>query len=206
MTRSRRPGSSSRDEIIAAAIRAITELGYYRASSNAIAGEAGLTWGSIQYHFGSREALMLAVLEDSVDRLVADIRATDIVGDDLRTRVTCLLGTYLDFFSAPSYVAVLQIMWNLGSDLETRDDARAQLIAASERVDAAYRALAATVGSLSAELIELTRKLAWGLGVNLATQAITRDHDAGERKRQHVESLAGLVDLVVTAADDQRNP
>jgi AcrR family transcriptional regulator len=197
--------SGGREEVLAAAVRAITNLGYYRASSNAIAREAGVTWGSIQHHFGSREKLMLAVLEDSVDQLVAEIGTTEIVGNDLHARVTCLLGTYLDFFSAPSYIAVLQIIWNLGSDVETRADTRARLIASSERVDGAYRDLAAKVGpQLTGDLVELARKLAWGLGVNLATQTITRDYDAVERKRQHVESLASLADILVAAAEGRR--
>ena len=55
--------SISRQRVIDAAIACILDQGFYRASSNAIAERAGVTWGVIQYHFGTREALMLAVLE-----------------------------------------------------------------------------------------------------------------------------------------------
>jgi AcrR family transcriptional regulator len=65
--------AGARRKVLDGAIAAICELGYYRASSNAIAQKASVTWGSIQHHFGSREGLMLAVLEDSVDRLVRQV-------------------------------------------------------------------------------------------------------------------------------------
>ena len=50
--------SISRQRVIDAAIACILDQGFYRASSNAIAERAGVTWGVIQYHFGTREALM----------------------------------------------------------------------------------------------------------------------------------------------------
>src|SRR5215470_15095203 len=55
--------------VLDAAVRCILEQGLYRASSNAIAEQAGLSWGVIQYYFGTREALMLAVLEEGARRL-----------------------------------------------------------------------------------------------------------------------------------------
>ena len=53
---------ATRERVIAAAVDSILERGFYRASSNEIARRAGVTWGVIQHHFGTREALMLAVL------------------------------------------------------------------------------------------------------------------------------------------------
>ena len=46
-----------------ATVECILELGYYQASSNAIARRAGVTWGTIQHQFGSREALLLEVIK-----------------------------------------------------------------------------------------------------------------------------------------------
>jgi len=192
--------AGARTKVLAGAIAAICELGYYRASSNAIAQKASVTWGSIQHHFGSREGLMLAVLEDSVDRLVRQVSTTVVAGDALETRVLSMLGAVTDFCSTPEYLAVLQIMWNLGSDPSTREETRRRMLSASARVDQAYRDLAATVSPLlTEEIAELSRKLAWGLGVNLATQTITRDYGPVERKRQHVDSLARLAEAIVFA-------
>src|SRR5439155_20083847 len=79
--RRRPPGdSASRQRVLDAAVQCILEQGLYRASSNAIAEQAGLSWGVIQYYFGSREALMLAVLEEGVMRLDVAVRVAEIDG------------------------------------------------------------------------------------------------------------------------------
>ena len=59
---------STRGRVVDAAIECILDEGFYRASSNKIAKRAGVTWGVIQYHFGTREALMLAVHERGAPR------------------------------------------------------------------------------------------------------------------------------------------
>src|SRR5438128_1846069 len=68
------PESAGRSQILDAAVACILELGFYRASSNEIARRAEVSWGSIQYHFGSRESLMLAVVEEVNERFSTAIR------------------------------------------------------------------------------------------------------------------------------------
>src|SRR5260221_3886428 len=53
--------SASRQRVLDAAIECILEQGLYRASSNAIAEQAGLSSGVIQYYLRTPEGLMLAV-------------------------------------------------------------------------------------------------------------------------------------------------
>src|SRR6266568_236456 len=89
----RRPKQSTerdvepRQRVIQAAIDCILEQGFYRASSNAIAERAGLTWGVIQYYFGTREVLMLAVLEEGTQRLLDDLTTAEITADSLEERI-----------------------------------------------------------------------------------------------------------------------
>src|SRR5215469_15201605 len=73
----------SRQRVLDAAVRCILEQGLYRASSNAIAEEAGLSWGVIQYYFGTREGLMLAVLDEGTQRLLDDLTTADIRAETL---------------------------------------------------------------------------------------------------------------------------
>src|SRR5215472_10669679 len=73
----------TRLKVVEAAIQCILEQGFYRASSNAIAETAGLSWGVIQYYFGSREGLMLAVLEEGNRRLRDIVSEVNITGDTL---------------------------------------------------------------------------------------------------------------------------
>ncbi|MCU1453644.1 MAG: regulatory protein TetR, partial [Acidimicrobiales bacterium] len=69
---------ATRQVMIDAAVASILERGFYRASSNEIARRAGVTWGVIQHHFGTRESLMLAVLEDGMERFSAVVHDASI--------------------------------------------------------------------------------------------------------------------------------
>jgi AcrR family transcriptional regulator len=56
-------GSSLREEIVAAASRCIIDRGHAALSTRAVAAAAGVNQSLIHYYFGTRERLMLAVLE-----------------------------------------------------------------------------------------------------------------------------------------------
>ena len=82
---------ATRRRVLDAAVSCIIERGFYRASSNEIARQAGMTWGVIQYHFGTRESLMLAVLNDTMTRFVDLVEHANIEGDGATVRLEQLL-------------------------------------------------------------------------------------------------------------------
>src|SRR5262245_49659899 len=102
----RRPhgDSASRQRVLDAAVQWILEQGLYRASSNAIAEQAGLSWGVIQYYFGTREALMLAVLEEGARRLDEAVRDAEITGETLTERVERYLEILAQYYGSPEYL------------------------------------------------------------------------------------------------------
>jgi AcrR family transcriptional regulator len=112
--RLRRPRAASeetRAEILTAAIASIQEAGYYRgASSNAIAKRAGLTWGVIQHHFGSRKALLLAVLENELEEAIGSLTAAEVTGNTVEARLESVVEILFTFFGQPGYNAILQII------------------------------------------------------------------------------------------------
>lgn len=118
---------ASRQRLLDAAVACILEQGYYRASSNEVARRAGVTWGVIQYHFGTRERLMLEVFKDACERLVDHSRNAVITGETLRER----LGSYFDhlmgFYGRPEYLAYLEINLNLARDPDTSEETMAAL-------------------------------------------------------------------------------
>ena len=63
-------GDRTRELLIAETVRCIREEGFSAASTRHIIERAGLSWGVIQHHFGDRDGLLTAVIEDAVDRLV----------------------------------------------------------------------------------------------------------------------------------------
>src|ERR1700752_4404172 len=62
------PRPHTRARIIAAVVDGIAELGFQRTTAQEIASRAGVTWGAVQHHFGGKDRLLLAVLEDSFNR------------------------------------------------------------------------------------------------------------------------------------------
>jgi AcrR family transcriptional regulator len=114
----------SRQRVIDAAIRCILEQGFYRASSNAIADYAGVSWGVIQYHFGSREALMLAVFQEGTGRLTRGLRSAEITGSSLDERLEQLLESLAQYYESPDYLAFTQVLLNLAQDPRTSDTTR----------------------------------------------------------------------------------
>jgi AcrR family transcriptional regulator len=96
-----------------AVVECILENGYYEASSNAIARQAGVTWGAIQHQFGTRQALLLAVLEARWQRLRDRIESTEVSGATLEGRLACVMGALEEHYGTPEYLVFTQIMLDL---------------------------------------------------------------------------------------------
>lgn len=132
-TRRRPPGdSASRQRVLDAAVQCILEQGLYRASSNAIAEQAGLSWGVIQYYFGTREALMLAVLEEGARRLGSAVQDATITGGTLAARVDSYMEILAGYYGSPDYLVFTQVLISLSHDPRTSAQTRERL----ERVNA----------------------------------------------------------------------
>ena len=119
----------------------IIERGFYRASSNEIARQAGVTWGVIQYHFGTRESLMLAVLDDTTTRFVDLVEHANIEGDDATERLERLLDLLAGHYGTPEYLAFTQILLNMDRDPSTGAEVRATLRTVAEQSNAHVRRL-----------------------------------------------------------------
>jgi AcrR family transcriptional regulator len=96
-----------------AVVACIVENGYYEASSNAIARRAGVTWGAIQHQFGTRQGLLIAVLEDRWQRLTDAIAAADVSGDALEQRLACVMAALEEHYGSPEHLVLMQIMLDL---------------------------------------------------------------------------------------------
>jgi len=114
--RPRADGESTRARVIEAVAECILEKGYYQTSSNDIARRAGVTWGTIQYQFESREGLLLEVLNAAWNELRDQIRSAHISGDTLEERLESLLEVLATHYSRPEYLARLQILLDLNQD------------------------------------------------------------------------------------------
>jgi AcrR family transcriptional regulator len=136
--RTARPGApkddaATRDRVIDAAVACILERGFYRASSNEITRRAGVSWGVIQYYFGSREALMLAVLRDGARRFSELVAAAHADGTTVAERLNSLLETLTSHYGQPEYLAYVQIALNMDHDPDTSAEVRKTLREVAEQ-------------------------------------------------------------------------
>jgi AcrR family transcriptional regulator len=114
------PGDESTPaKVVDAAIACILEEGFYRASSNEIARRAEVTWGVIQYHFGTREALLLGVLQRAAAELQRELTETQIVGETIAARIDELSAFVWRYYARPEFLAYMQVMLNLSHDPTT---------------------------------------------------------------------------------------
>ena len=81
-----RTGVRRREQIIGAATAVFAEYGYAGGSVRTIADRIGVSPASLLQHFGSKEGLLMAVLEDW-DRHTVDAQLTDVTGLDYFRRL-----------------------------------------------------------------------------------------------------------------------
>jgi AcrR family transcriptional regulator len=125
---------ASRQRLLEAAVACILEKGYYRASSNEIARRAGVTWGVIQYHYGTRERLMLAAFEDACQKLIDHSRNAVITGTTLREQLGSYFAHLMGFYGRLEYLAYLEINLNLARDPDTSTETMAALARLGEEL------------------------------------------------------------------------
>lgn len=105
--------SETRRAVIDAAVESIVEDGFYQTSTNAVARKAGVTWGVLQHHFGNREGLLLATLEDGFRQLRAVFEEAEISGGTPTERIRAYFWVLDAFYGRPSFQAYLQIQLDL---------------------------------------------------------------------------------------------
>jgi AcrR family transcriptional regulator len=122
--RRRTDGESTRRKVLDAAVESILASGYYETSSNEIARRAGVTWGALQHQFGTREALLLEVLNDRWDRLQQSVAQAEIVGDTLEERLHGLLEVLAQHYGRPEHLVQIQILLDLSRNPNTSAETR----------------------------------------------------------------------------------
>src|SRR6202041_4214284 len=89
----RKRGDDTRAKIIDETVRCIVEEGFAAATAKHVAERAGVTWGVIQYHFGDRNGLLMAVVDDGVARLLESLSSAEVGELPLRERIEMVVDT-----------------------------------------------------------------------------------------------------------------
>jgi len=108
----------SRQKVIDATVRCIQQGGVTNATVSKIAAEAGLTWGTIQHQFGSKDGLFAAVLERSSEDLINKLDSFDAQGKTLYEVVEAFTELLWSHYAQPDFRATIEILLNINKTLE----------------------------------------------------------------------------------------
>jgi AcrR family transcriptional regulator len=113
----RRPANGSqlradrtRALVIDETIRCILEEGFAAASAKHITERAGVTWGVVQYHFGDRDGLLMAVVDNGFAELAEALRELPAAAENVRDRAEFIVNAAWEAFSSPTSMAALEIL------------------------------------------------------------------------------------------------
>lgn len=116
--RPNRRGVRSRERVLDAAERVMAEQGFEAATLARMVEEAGIPLSSVYHYFGSKDGILLAVMERSADRFFADLpRADRRLGravEHLRAMTTVLIDTLERHPSFPRLLIVLATQPRVG--------------------------------------------------------------------------------------------
>jgi AcrR family transcriptional regulator len=147
---------NARTQIIDAAIASILEVGFYRSSTNEIARRANVSWGALQYHFGTREALLLAIVQEIDRRFADDVEQAELAGDTLEERIGSLYQLLARHYDSPTFLVRLQIVLNLQHDPDTSAEVMAEVADLASRAEASLRRLLREALGASASRTEVS--------------------------------------------------
>jgi len=178
-----------REEILAAAARVFQEEGYEVASMDRIAEAAGASKRTVYNHFGSKEALFDAVVEEQLATMLAQKRIAFEVGRPLTAQLA-------DFARAKSLSGADEgalALYRVILGVFVRDPARARDVmeraSAGEDALARWLAEAHTAGALAVEAPRAAADLFWGMasGMLFWPQLLEAPLSEAERSRRIAE-------------------
>ena len=110
--------AETRNRVKDAVVESIAEVGYQRTTGAEIARRAGVTWGAVQHHFGDKDGILMAVLEESFDRFAQVLAEPPAESAGLEERIGIFVERAWKHFSSANYRTTFEILLNLPSDVE----------------------------------------------------------------------------------------
>ncbi|MEM1111248.1 MAG: TetR/AcrR family transcriptional regulator [Pseudomonadota bacterium] len=101
---------ATQDAILRAVIGLINEEGFAAASSTRIAKRAGVTWGAVQHHFGSKEDILEEVLQLSHSKFHETLSAKRFTTGSADGRVSKYIDAAWQHYQGEEYMATLEIL------------------------------------------------------------------------------------------------
>ena len=105
--------AATRARILAATVESIGDVGFQRTTSAEITRRSGVTWGAVQHHFGSKDGILGAILEDSFNRFSEGLtKAFEDLGESapLGRRIDAFVASAWAHFDSVHYRAAFEIL------------------------------------------------------------------------------------------------
>jgi len=97
-------------------VECIDELGFPRTTASEITRRAGVTWGAVQHHFGDKDGILAAVLEDSFERFAARVGDVPDEAASVEKRVALFVDRAWEHFASPHYRSTFEILLSHGPE------------------------------------------------------------------------------------------
>lgn len=199
MTTPRRPPSGSqaradrsRRIVVEETVRYILEEGFPPPSIRRITERAGLTWGTVQYHFGDLDGVLMAVVDAGFAEVVEtlDTVAAQVPAIDTEERPAYVVDAVWQAFSRPASIAAMQIL--IATRGERTAAANARLADMAERITQIGRHLRPDI---DATLARRLGNLVWHTIRGMVTVQLLwpEPFDSSRDRQMLVEVLAGYL-------------
>ena len=128
---------------MSAVVESIAELGFKRSTASEIARRSGLTWGAVQHHFGGKDGILAAVLEDSFNRFAERLADIASEGVPLAERVELFVDRAWEHFASAHFRSTFEILQHYGASSREHGWQDQMLAGVERHVDPALRRRAA---------------------------------------------------------------
>lgn len=99
----------TREKLLDAAVELLSRSGQRGFSTSAVAELANVSRGALQYHFLTRDDIIVAVRLRANKRIALTVSVSELQALGVRDRLASIIRTYWDFFGSQLYVAIIEI-------------------------------------------------------------------------------------------------
>jgi TetR/AcrR family transcriptional regulator, regulator of cefoperazone and chloramphenicol sensitivity len=183
----------TRAMVVDETVRCVLEEGFGAASAKHITERAGVTWGVIQYHFGDRDGLLMAVVDEGFGQLLESLQAMEreLASTSDHSRAELVVNAVADAFLSPTSIAALEIL--IATRAGRADVDQKHLLELFSTLTRLGRYVA---DGLEPERADAVGNLIWTtlMGTMVATMAVPGPVDVSRELRALTDVIAAYVD------------
>lgn len=113
--------ATTRSRILEAVVASIAEVGFQRTTASRIAARAGVTWGAVQHHYGGKDGILAAVLDDTFARFASHFDdMPDATTTPLDVRARQFVARAWAHFGSASFRSMFEILLQAFRGAEVR--------------------------------------------------------------------------------------